>query len=531
MNPQAPSTGFAALDGLLKRAREQKKANPISSKRVAVAVSSANEKGDTTNRVARSNPQSQPQLPQSSHDETQTDLDSLDAADALLDFDPEDIDGLLDGLSTDNTDTLIEASQPANFSQQISPTPAGLATAPSSQAVPAVRPSQPTHTPHTPAVRPGSTASSKLSQFKYQPSAQTPSAVELSSASTPRTSAIIQQTRSVTTSASSFAAKGSSSAFKTVIERTIVDSRRQSGRASSSSRQEVPGPAGLVNRVSVADTLDISAPTQRPVSAFRTPFAQQRTEKTSDADFESGTWAAMLDFLNLPSYTPQTTRHIMREHKDVAGVTVQWVQQNAKQTQKVPRMLVQIQDITGGNGDSDASSVLVDPTGEISASIHRQVVTDLSRECTAGTSIILDNVVVMLLPGAKPFLVITSASIMRVFAVEVTAGSRSNPITITQTQTQTQPQGRARQQPDETPTRGPNKANALSVNESIDDVLASQRPIEVDVDASDLSMGGDLLSKSNNDNAEDVLNVFDSVFADDDLDNADSFIDMLDSGL
>ncbi|KAJ1723166.1 hypothetical protein LPJ53_002478 [Coemansia erecta] len=248
----------------------------------------------------------------------------------------------------------------------------------------------------------------------------------------------------------------------------------------------------------------MSAPTQRPVSAFRTPFArQQRTEKASDADFESGTWAAMLDFLNLPSYTPQTARQIMRDHKDVAGVTVQWVQKNAKQTQKVPRMLVQIQDIMGGSGDADASSVLVDPTGEISASIHRQVVADLSRECTVGTSIILENVVVMALPGAKPFLVITSASIVRVFAVEVTAGSRGNPIAITQTQTQIQTQGRGGQLPHETPTRGSSRAAALGVSGGVHDTQASQQPVEVDE--------------------------FDSVFADDGLDNADSFMGMLDS--
>ncbi|KAJ2787189.1 hypothetical protein GGI15_000909 [Coemansia interrupta] len=480
MNPQTPSTGFAALDGLLKRAREQKKANPIPSKRVAV---SGVEKDSSTDEGTRLKPQPQPRPPPSFHSESQTDIDGLDAADALLDFDPEDIDGLLDGLSTDNADTLTEASQPPSLSQHIASTPASLTTASSSQAGPAARPSQPLPRPQTP-------ASSRLSQFRYQ----APSAIDR----TPRPSAIMQQAAS----AGSVAAKGSSSAFKTVIERTIVDSRKRRSRSGTGSRQEVPGPAGLVNRGSAEDCPDMAAPTQRPVSAFRTPFSasQQRGSKASDADFESGTWAAMLDFLSLPSYTPQTARQIQREHRDVVGATVQWVQRNAKQTQKVARMLVQIQDITGG-GDADASSVLVDPTGEIAASIHRQVVADLRSECTAGTSVILENVVAMALPGARPFLVITSASIMRVFAVEATAGSRANPIAITQTQTQTQ--ARAGQPAHETPTRGPNRAGASSAGDGAHGLQPSQQPTEADV--------------------------FDSVFVDDSADGADLLMDMLDS--
>ncbi|KAJ1644720.1 hypothetical protein LPJ64_003636 [Coemansia asiatica] len=437
MSARPPSTGFAALDGLLKRAREQKKANPAPSKRMAVANGSEASKGNGGN-VPRPSSVAVSQLAN-----VDKGIDSLDDGDALLDYVPDDIEDILNGVP------LEEDKEQEGISLQ----PQNAAQSQVSQQV-----SQQV-----------SAASSRLAQFEYRtpvrPPAQKERQIDIA-----RSISFLQQQQSAkksaassTSASASISRSASTSVFKT-IERTIVNRRKQKSTANMSGRQELPGPAGLINSTT-EDIGETIAPTQRPVSVFRTPFARRPgAESASEADFESGTWSAMLDFLQLPSYTPKTAKRIMRDHKDSVGVSIQWVQKNVKQTQKVCRMLVQIQDIVGG--DHDVNAVVVDPTGEMSASIHRQVVVDLARECTAGTSVILENVVVLVLAGARPSLVVTSASIVRVFAVE-TSGSRFNPIVLTQTQTQTQAQ--AQMQPDDlnrrysqgTPTQPPHDSRLV----------------------------------------------------------------------
>ncbi|KAJ2815696.1 hypothetical protein GGI24_005962, partial [Coemansia furcata] len=82
---------------------------------------------------------------------------------------------------------------------------------------------------------------------------------------------------------------------------------------------------------------------------------------------------------------------------------------------------------------SDASAVIVDPTGEMRASIHHAVMRRLAFPLVAGTSIILSNVAAMKLPGWPPFLVITGSMIEQIFATQ-SAGTREDPIVVMDTQ-------------------------------------------------------------------------------------------------
>ncbi|KAJ1825284.1 hypothetical protein LPJ56_002730, partial [Coemansia sp. RSA 2599] len=393
MDARPPSTGFAALNGLLKRAREQKKANPAPSKRVAIAniPETSEENNGNTHR---------PNVVALSQVQADKDIGSLDDGDAFLDYVPDDIDDLLNGLPLEDEaaglqhQRMAQTGSPQRRSVNAADT-AGVRTT-------------------RPQVSQQVSFNSRLTQFEYRTPAGPP-AEKTKQVDAARSAQILQQHSAKKSAASSVGRSASSSVFKT-IERTIINSKRQKTATSASGRQELPGPAGLIN-ATTEDVGETIAPTQRPASVFRTPFARQPgAESASEADFEGGTWSAMLEFLQLPAYTSRTAKRIMRDYKETVGVSIHWVSKNVKQTQKVCRMLVQIQDIVGG--EHDVNAVVVDPTGEMSASIHRQVAVDLARECTAGTSVILENVVVLVLAGAKPSLVVTSASIVRVFAVE-----------------------------------------------------------------------------------------------------------------
>ncbi|KAJ1878969.1 hypothetical protein H4R99_001455 [Coemansia sp. RSA 1722] len=507
MNNRPASTGFAALDGLLKRAREQKKANPAPSKRAAIDDVSGTRKNNSNN-VPRP---STVAAPQTNED---TSMDDLDNGDALLDYVPDDIDDLLDGLPLEEQTTALPPPKPAqNPSFQRQPVNAvGSTVLPTAQSQ----------------VSRQVTASARLAQFEFRTPVAPPVASQRA-VNTARSISFLQRHGSEKSAASSSISRSSASsrAFKT-IERTIVESSKQKSAVSADGRQELPGPAGLINSTT-EDVSETIAPTQRPVSVFRTPFARQPgKESASEADFESGTWSAMLDYLQLPSYTPRTSKRIMRDHKDTIGVTVHWVQKNVKQTQKVCRMLVQIQDIVGG--DHDVNAVVVDPTGEMAASIHRQVVVDLARECTAGTSVILESVVVLVLAGAKPSLVVTSASIVRVFAVE-TSGSALNPIVLTQTQTQ-RPAGQNgldRNASQGTPTRAPG-GRSLRTGGDAESLLVTSSQVHQPTQSQSPGAVTSQAGGNGNNDGIDVLDGLGDVFMEG-SDNVDDLLDMLDPSL
>ncbi|KAJ2065679.1 hypothetical protein GGI17_000223 [Coemansia sp. S146] len=207
---------------------------------------------------------------------------------------------------------------------------------------------------------------------------------------------------------------------------TVVNSSKRRALSTGHQRQEIPGPAGLIG----APIPCVIAPTQKPVSAFKTPLSgRAQKEQSSEMDFESGTWAAMLDHLDMPSYKPLTANEVVRTEERAAWPIIRV--SALTRTQNVPSMLVQLREIV--SSESDASAVVVDPTGEIRASIHHAVMRRVALPLVAGTSIILNNVAVMKMSGWPPFLVITGSMIEQIFTVK-SAGTYEGPIVVEDTQ-------------------------------------------------------------------------------------------------
>ncbi|KAJ2552635.1 hypothetical protein IWW35_002230 [Coemansia sp. RSA 1878] len=206
---------------------------------------------------------------------------------------------------------------------------------------------------------------------------------------------------------------------------TVVGKRSHRTPTVGPKRQRIPGPAGLVDSAE-----PVAAATQKRASPFKTPLSRRMYNEQADSvDFEGGTWAAMLDHLKLPSYTPATAKSVVR-----ANGAAEWPIRRvleASHTQRVRIMLVQLRDM--GSSDSDACVSVADPTGEMRASIHRPVMKRFLHFLAAGTSIILKDVVALKLPGAPPYLVITAASIEQIFTSKG-AGTSENPIVLSATQ-------------------------------------------------------------------------------------------------
>ncbi|KAJ2819901.1 hypothetical protein IWW50_005282 [Coemansia erecta] len=216
------------------------------------------------------------------------------------------------------------------------------------------------------------------------------------------------------------------SVSRTTITTTVVGKRSGRGPALGPKRQRIPGPAGLVDSAASA----APAATQKPASPFKTPLSRRtHSEQAASVDFEGGTWAAMLDHLNMPTYTAATAKAVART-ESAAEWPIRRVLE-AAHTQRVRTMLVQLREM--GSSDSDASVSVVDPTGEMRASIHRPVMKRFVHFLAAGASIILKDVVALKLPGAPPFLTITAASIEQIFTTKG-AGTSENPIMLSATQ-------------------------------------------------------------------------------------------------
>ncbi|KAJ2559736.1 hypothetical protein EV175_000202 [Coemansia sp. RSA 1933] len=222
---------------------------------------------------------------------------------------------------------------------------------------------------------------------------------------------------------------------RTVTTTLVRENGRQSGAASSRRRQEIPGPAGVLGDAqNRAMELGNIGATQRPASLFKTPLSRTRTAQlhaahSGDVDFEGGTWMAMLEHLDMAEYNPVVAKTVI---STVAAA--EWPVRKVlelSQSQKVRIMLIQLREISVA--DSDASAMVVDPTGEMKASIHHRVMKRFGEYLGAGTSVIVKDVVAMKLAGNRPFLVITEEMIDQIFT-EKASGAPSNPIAVHDTQ-------------------------------------------------------------------------------------------------
>ncbi|KAJ2847981.1 hypothetical protein IWW36_003565 [Coemansia brasiliensis] len=276
-----------------------------------------------------------------------------------------------------------------------------------------------------------------------------------------------------------------------IITTTVVGKRNQRTPAFGSERQRIPGPAGLgVSSVAVEAS---------PASPFKLPLARQaHSDQSSNLDFEGGTWAAMLDHLNMPPYTSATAKSVTRT-AEAAEWPIRRVLE-ATHTQRVRIMLVQLRDI--GSSDSDAGVTVVDPTGEMHASIHKPVMKRFIHFLSAGTSIILKDVVALKLPGAPPFLTITAASIEQIFTSKG-AGTSENPIVLSTTQA----------------------TAAMSIPPEVSESLADGSPISTSATSQHVSK----TNESNHHTPDDPDKELDTFSNDDFLVEDSAFIDLLNS--
>ncbi|KAJ1954061.1 mRNA-decapping enzyme subunit 2 [Linderina pennispora] len=128
----------------------------------------------------------------------------------------------------------------------------------------------------------------------------------------------------------------------------------------------------------------------------------------------------------MPDYKPSNAASITADI-DHAKWPIRTVLQYTE-TKRVPTMLVRISDVH--SSDVDSSAVLVDPTGEMRASVHKQVMRKYGQFLAADSSIVLRDVVSMKMPGTPPFLVVTEASIEKIFAPD--HANRPGQITVSQ---------------------------------------------------------------------------------------------------
>ncbi|KAJ2662667.1 hypothetical protein IWW48_001725 [Coemansia sp. RSA 1200] len=232
------------------------------------------------------------------------------------------------------------------------------------------------------------------------------------------------------------------------VTTTLVRERSKQSSATTRKRQEIPGPAGTIgdtpnqqqqqnqqNQQGIDGMANSGMATQsRPASVFKTPMSRTRTAHmdaahTADADFEGGTWMAMLEHLGIEKYNPAVAKTVVR-----TVAMAEWPVRRVlelTQSQKIRFMLLQLREIA--TADSDASAVVVDPTGEMKASIHWRVMGRFGEYLGAGTSLILKDVVALKLASTRPFLIVTEETIEQIFT-EKAAGVPSNPITIPATQ-------------------------------------------------------------------------------------------------
>ncbi|KAJ2799617.1 hypothetical protein H4R20_004367 [Coemansia guatemalensis] len=402
---------FSSLQDALNKLREAKQSVQSQPKRVAVAADN-----HTQTRP--------PQPPAGDMDDLDIDLGDPDLFDDLL------VD-----------DKVVAEEPPLLLPSKVLPTTADRPTATTTRFANATsdigqsQMAQQTNIAES-ARRPGSTPATtqnNLSRFRYNstPTGSSAASSQQRNAGLPpagpsRQSSAMSQTDMLAVARTPDGRSGSRAAAQTkTITTTVVGNGGRRAPLLSRKRQTIPGPAGLLEETSTSVAL-----TQKPVSPFKTPLSRRaEREQSSSVDFEGGTWAAMLDHLEMPTYTPSTAKTVTQTI-EAAKWPIRRVLELLR-TQRIQMMLVQLRDL--GSSDTDASVVLVDPTGEMRASIHKPVIKRFIHFLAAGTSIILKDVVAVKVPGAQPFLVITAASIEQIFTSKG-AGTHENPIVLSATQ-------------------------------------------------------------------------------------------------
>ncbi|KAI9239164.1 MAG: hypothetical protein BYD32DRAFT_243934 [Podila humilis] len=234
-----------------------------------------------------------------------------------------------------------------------------------------------------------------------------------------------------------------------LIDRINVEDRQgQTGarRSKSSSslpsdkreRRRIPGPAGNLPKLTEAEKdalfstktsrrggTKASAPTRTasatmntrhtgPISALDLKILA-RPKRPRDSIFVSGAWEEMLTAYNLPGYKPSTLDIYKGIDPWITTTISDILSQEWHVKSKIERLVVMVKSFT--LSEMDASVTLLDPSGEMRGTMHRQVLEENNKdkEIRVGTVLALKRVAVFSFSSASLYLNITAHNIDRIF--------------------------------------------------------------------------------------------------------------------
>ncbi|OMJ25773.1 hypothetical protein AYI69_g4181 [Smittium culicis] len=205
---------------------------------------------------------------------------------------------------------------------------------------------------------------------------------------------------------------------------TVTSIIKSASRSLISSERGIPGPAnfsGSTNALSRNNSSLINDSDSfehiQVNNDSPDPKYQASLEKSSnisllnDQDFDSVAWKYLLNEFDLPEYKPSTLADI-----DTSLEYFQWNIQRATLVESprlIPYLLVLVNEYQPA--DIDSAATLIDPTGEISASIHHGFFQVRGNSLTVGSSILLKNVPVMKARDGSSYLVMTAKNTVKVF--------------------------------------------------------------------------------------------------------------------
>ncbi|OMJ15342.1 hypothetical protein AYI70_g7336 [Smittium culicis] len=262
---------------------------------------------------------------------------------------------------------------------------------------------------------------SKSNSFDFVTPKSRPSKNSSSQFSTP-----VQNRNNPTVNSSFNKKSGNSIQNQNVVKEhtTVTSIIKSASRSLVSSERGIPGPAnfsGSTNALSRNNSSLINDSDSFEQIQINNdspdPKYQASLEKSSnislinDQDFDSVAWKYLLNEFDLPEYKPSTLANI-----DTSLEYFQWNIQRATLVESprlIPYLLVLVNEYHPA--DIDSAATLIDPTGEISASIHHGFFQVRGNSLTVGSSILLKNVPVMKARDGSSYLVMTAKNTVKVF--------------------------------------------------------------------------------------------------------------------
>jgi len=180
-------------------------------------------------------------------------------------------------------------------------------------------------------------------------------------------------------------------------------------------RRSIPGPANAF----VRGNDDDEPTTTRRVAASSVEKMrkkeknvlnrQRQLEEELDADlFASAPWKRALEALDVEIYNPNSL-----ECRNNVG----WVRRGGWRCGRVPRMICAIREY-GTSSNGDGAATVCDPTGEMRAVIHRDLVTS-EPDLGAGCVCVLKDAPVLSVNSMAHALIVSNESLVAVFKAEV----------------------------------------------------------------------------------------------------------------